>query len=408
MSEPKAKAKSSVIVISPAWPSTDSGRGLAVSSLLRQCSQVFPRVCFIGLVDHLFDQHSSWNRPGIEFKYIPIRRLSHALRFALSLASPLPAISHQFVGRRVKEQVIKTLVEELRQQLNAVLICEDLPLSVALLSSSRRQFPDLPVAVRSEYVASKMFLPLRNQGSFFYRVSWQIEVAKIQKQEVAVCRSADRVWAISQNDLDEYRHSFNILCNGVIGVGIDIDRYSSITGGDPFTLVSIGSFDLRKSLGLRKFIEGPWHEILRQYPMANLLLGGINSEQFTNPELNIVGAGWVKDDREILSQGLIALNTQEIGAGINLKSIVAMSAGRALVSTQKGVEGIAGKLGEHFLIGPSVESLAPLLMKLLGNVSLAQQMGGAARKLASSVFSETKVDEQARSLLTELALISRL
>ena len=142
--------------------------------------------------------------------------------------------------------------------------------------------------------------------------------------------------------------------------------------------------------------------------MANLLLGGINSEQFTNPELNIVGAGWVKDDREILSQGLIALNTQEIGSGINLKSIVAMSAGRALVSTQKGVEGIAGKLGEHFLIGPSVESLAPLLMKLLGNVSLAQQMGGAARKLASSVFSETKVDEQARSLLTELALISRL
>lgn len=381
--------------------------GLATASALRQYVRFFDRVHFIGLVDHPFKQQELWAKYPVEFSYIPIIRLPKSLRFAFSLTSTQPAIVHQFLSRRVREQTINIIAGELRREPRTMVIFEDIPATIALLPLIRRRFPALPVAIRSENVASKVFLPFRDTGSWFHRFAWSMEIARIQKQEAAVCRLADRVWAISKVDLEEYKSRLSVHCDGVFGVSIDTERYSSVPEGDPYTLISVGTVDLRKSLGLRKFIEVSWPQILRRYPMAKLLLGGANSEQFTNPSLNIIGLGRVEDDRDVLSQGLIMLNTQEIGAGINLKSIVAMASGKALVSTQKGIEGIEGENGVHFLAGPDVKSLAPLVLELMANASLARQMGRAAQELALLAYSDAQLSRHAQLLLGEFVLKTR-
>lgn len=395
------------VLISPSWPVPNSGMGLATTSALWQYARFFDRVHFIGLVDHPFKQQELWVKCPVKFSYVPITRLPKGLRFVFSLASPLPAIVHQFLSRQVRKQIVTTIAEESRHEPGTMVIFEDMPASMALLPLIRRQFPALPVAIRSENVASKVFLPFRDTGSWFHRLAWSMEIAKIHKQEAAACRLADQVWAISKVDLEEYKSRLNVRCDGVFGVSIDTERYSSVPEGDPYTLISVGTVDLRKSLGLRKFIEVSWPEILRRYPMAKLLLGGANSEQFTNPSLNIIGLGRVEDDRDVLSQGLIMLNTQEIGAGINLKSIVAMASGKALVSTQKGIEGIEGENGVHFLTGPDVKSLAPLVLELMANTSLARQMGKAAQELALIAYSDAQLSKQAQLLLGKFVLKTR-
>lgn len=397
-----SKQPVTAVVISPSWPVQNSGSGFATASALRQYARIVSRVRFVGMVDRKFTERDAWYPQEIEFTHIPIKRLSTAARFALTMASPLPAICHQFSSSLIRKHVLDIVSEESTRAVRTVVIFEDVPIAVALLDVVRARFPTLSVAIRSQNLASRIFVPLRDTGSVLRRVAWRIEVAKIRQQESKACRLADQVWAISANDLEGYRDQLGIHCDGVVGASVDINRYSSVPEGDPYTLVSIGTFDLRKSHGLLKFIERSWPGILGRYPAAKLFLGGAHSKQFTNPKLNILGVGQVEDDRTILGQGLIVLNTQEIGAGINLKSIVAMTSGKALVSTQKGVEGIEGKVGEHFLVGTYSESLSTPILELMEDILRARQMGKAARELAARVYSDARLGEQIRPLLSQL------
>ncbi len=392
------------VVISPSWPIPNSGTGFAVTSALRQYIDSFCGIHFVGLVDHPFVQRDLWYSYPIKFSHVPIKRYSRSIRFILSLASQYPAICWQFLGKKISDRIVGIIAEERRKDPRIVVIFEDLPIPMALLAIIRSRIPNLCVAVRSENVASKIFVKLRSSGSYFHRFAWGIEIAKICKREIMVRKLADQLWAISKNDLEEYKEHLNVQCDGVFSVSVDVNRYSLVPPGDSRTLVSIGTVDMRKSLGLQKFIEKSWPEVVRRYPTAKLLLGGANSEQFADLRMNVLALGRVGDDRDILSQGLIMLNTQEIGSGINLKSIVAMVSGKALVSTQKGVEGIEGKAGEHFLVAPDVVSLAPLILELMDNPDRARQMGKAAQELASTVYSEAHLSEQVQPLLRNLVL----
>lgn len=391
-----------VIIISPSWPMPHSGTGFAVASLLRQCVHFFSHTRFVGMVEHPFDGQGLWDSGMADFVHVPIKRLSQEIRFALTLASPLPAICHQFSASSIRERIIDLIAEELNREPRTVVVFEDLPIPIALLTAIRTQFPALPIAVRSENVASKIFVPFQDTGSFFRRLAWRIEVAKLHKREAAVCRLANQIWAISLSDLQEYERRLGIYCNGVFGVSVDTERYATVPEGDIKMVISIGTVDLRKSLGLQRFIAESWPRVLSRYPTARLLLGGLNSEHLTDPQRNISGIGRVKDDRDILGQGLIMVNTQEIGAGINLKSIVAMASGKALVSTQKGVEGIEGVNGKHFLAGSDAGSLAPLILALMDDPSRARQIGQEARKFAAFMYSEARLEAQVRPLFERL------
>lgn len=394
--------RTSAIIIAPSWPVPHSGTGFAVASLLRQCVHFFPHTRFIGMVEHPFGGQDLWDSKTVEFVHVPVKRFSREIRFALTLALPLPAICHQFLASLVRKRIIEIIAEELNREQRTVLIFEDLPIPIALLTAIRARFPALPIAIRSENVASKIFMPLRDTGPFFRRLAWRIEVAKLHKREAETCRLANQIWAISLSDLQEYERRLGIYCNGVFGVSVDTERYATVPEGDIKMVISIGTVDLRKSLGLQKFVADSWPQVVSRYPTARLLLGGLNSERLTDPQRNILGIGRVEDDRDILDQGLIMVNTQEIGAGVNLKSIVAMASGKALVSTQKGIEGIEGVNGKHFLAGTDAGSLAPLILALMDNPTHAWQMGQEARKFAASMYSEARLEAQVRPLLERL------
>lgn len=396
------KRFSTALVISSTWPVPDSGAGIATVSALQQYAKVFARISFVGLVDRPFVHRGIWDAQVFDFIRIPIKRFPKGIRFALTATSSLPAISHQYMNSAIQRKVVDIAAAELERASQTVLIFEDIPIPIAMLPSIRNRFPALPVAIRSENVASRVFSLLQDTGTFLSRLAWRIEVTKIRRHEIKICQLANQLWAISTSDLQEYERRLGIHCDGVFGVSIDIGRYATVPEGDIKTVISIGTVDLRKSLGLQRFIVESWPRILSRYPTARLLLGGLNSERLTDPQQNISGIGRVEDDRDILGQGLIMVNTQEIGAGINLKSIVAMASGKALVSTQKGVEGIEGVNGKHFLAGPDAGSLAPLILELMDDPIRARQIGQEARKFVASMYSEARLEAQVRPLLERL------
>jgi glycosyltransferase involved in cell wall biosynthesis len=392
------------IVVAYGWPSNNSGYGIAVSSSLRQYTQVYSQVHFIGLVDHSFEGSSRWAGKGIAWTHIPIVRHPRWMRFLKSMFKSLPAVTMQFASQSVRRQVAKIVAAYRQSGRKVVVIFEDIP-PACLLPYIRREFPSIPVAIRSLNVTSKAFDRFCVEGLLISRLAWKLEVAKVQKFERDVLRMADRVWAVTETDLMGYCSRLGLCCDGIFGVSVDAERYASVVNGDIFTLIHVGSADLRKGKGLTRFINSSWKDIRSTVPQAEFLLGGRNTQQFTQAEVGIEGVGFLEDDRDILNRGLLFINPQESGAGIKLKSVVAMLAGKAIVSTKIGVEGIAGKSGEHFFVASDTKDLASLVIELMNDEELALRVGKNARELASAVYSEESLAQACEPLLRDFAML---
>ncbi len=392
-----------VVVVSGCWPIEDTGYGIAVAASLREYLKHFSRVHFIGPSPFDAEGCRPWLGENIEWIALPLVRGPKWLRFLRSLASRDPAITVRF-GAAAGEFAVhwkRIRKDAHRRNHRLVVIYEDLP-AACFLPRVRRDCAEVPQAVRSLNILVKGFAGLQSRGSLPRRLAWRIELSKIRRFERATLRSADLAWAITAQDAFEYRRRLGLTVDGVFGVRVDTDRYREVPPGDPHTVVHLGSSDLRKGAGLRGFVEHCWPLVRARAPRARLVLGGRGTEVFTEKSRAIQGLGFVDDDRHLLARGSIFVNPQRIGAGIKLKSVVAMSAARALVATETGIEGVEGVAGEHFFVADDWPKMARRIADLVARPELAAEIGRSARSLVQSVYTQESLSRQVGPLLADL------
>jgi len=250
----------------------------------------------------------------------------------------------------------------------------------------KRVVPDMLFAIRSHNVASQVFEGFARTGEWFKDILWRHEIRKIQRFEKNVCESADKVWAISEQDALEYKKILSLTVDGELGACLDIVRYANVEAGDLHTVVSIGGLDLRKGKGWDAFIDNVWPVVREKIPGAKLVIAGSGSEKYQDAQLGIEGLGFVKDEREVLARGQIFLNPQRSGSGIKLKSIVAMLSGKSLVATRTGLQGVAGRHGEHYLLAEDQSELVDHLCRLMTDTNEADRLSENARKIAVATY----------------------
>lgn len=74
------------------------------------------------------------------------------------------------------------------------------------------------------------------------------------------------------------------------------------------------------------------------------------------------------------------------GGGTRLKILEAFAAGRPVVSTTIGAEGIDARDGEHLLLADTPQAFAAAVMRLFNDDALASRLGAAGRKLAEERY----------------------
>jgi len=74
------------------------------------------------------------------------------------------------------------------------------------------------------------------------------------------------------------------------------------------------------------------------------------------------------------------------GSGTRVKLIEAWAAGRAVVSTSVGAEGLPARHGENLLLADDAHSFAEAVLLLLSAPDLRRQLGQAGRMLFESEF----------------------
>jgi len=132
---------------------------------------------------------------------------------------------------------------------------------------------------------------------------------------------------------------------------------------------------------IRWFAEAIWPRVRARHDDLEWLLIGRNPEAVSvRPEgMRIVGP--VDDAIRSLAAVKIAVVPLLAGSGTRFKILEAWAAGRAVVSTTLGAEGLGAHAGEHLLIADDEVTFVAAIESLLEDEAMRRRLGASGRKL---------------------------
>ncbi len=387
-----------LLLITYGWPSATSGCGIAVASSIGQYLRHYDRVHLAAVIDSEFRSADEWTDCDFGWTHVRASRPKRWLRFLLSLFSRYPAVSFQYRNEQVRRGITNIIADYQKDNYLVSVAFEGVAPS-CLIDMIARFDDAIPTCVRSHDVIGEAFSYFQEEGSFLRRLAWRIEIGKIVRLERRTLIGASRFWAITREDADRYSRLYGHDTDGVFRVSADATRYAAVVAGNVRTVLSLGSADLLKGDGLRRFIANCWIPVHEALGDCRLVIGGRNTEPFTDEGIGVHGLGFVDSECEFLGKGCVFVNPQVKGSGIQLKSVVAMLSGKALISTALGLEGIPGEHGKHFFRADDWKELQEHLLLLMNDRKLAIEVGRNGRALCAEHFSSRTLDGEVDPLL---------
>jgi len=382
------------VIISGCWPSDKKGYELACRSTLDFIHNKYTKVIYIGPQDESFDDDIKDNFPNVIFDNADFNREAKPIRFLKSLFLGCPAICIRF--NRAKMQIINKL--KAYDLDSPDFFYEDIP-AAFLMSSIKRVFPMSKQIVRSHNAVFKGFYGMRSQGGFISRFAWKIETDKIKAFEIFIAKNSTHFICISDDD-EKYYRDIDIRPDSVLGIHLNESSLCFVP--EVKNLIHIGTADLRKGKSLKTFIETSWPEVRAKHPSISFYIAGKGTEVFNKPEEGIFSLGFILDESEIFSKGGIFINPQEEGAGVKIKSLVALNNNCCLVTTPVGVEGINVTHEENVIISPDVVSMGPLLIKLLSDDNHISQIRSNGYKFIRENYNKQKFFKDASNVWAKI------
>jgi glycosyltransferase involved in cell wall biosynthesis len=216
--------------------------------------------------------------------------------------------------------------------------------------------------------------------------------------EAKAIESCDAHWAISEEDAARIKHLYG-RSSSYLSVSIQHERYTPLGIGEGVRnfFVHIGTLDFRRRGDFESFLRVSWPKIRAAAPQAAInFVGDLVGRKINAP--GAIYSGPVKDDVAAYRKGRFSLNFQSTTGGIKLKTLTSLAAGRTLVSTPRGVEGLGLVAGEHYWDMTSFLS-ANDLAELIDNPESTKRMGQAGRDWVVDKHSRRAIASQFNRLL---------
>jgi glycosyltransferase involved in cell wall biosynthesis len=223
---------------------------------------------------------------------------------------------------------------------------------------------------------------------------------RIARYERTVWAESDALLAISNTDANYILRSGCATPVLSIPYGIDIASENLHTGStQQWTAYHIGAMDWRPNVEAMEWMqESIAPEIIRQSPGFTFHFAGRNMpEQFkacTGKEFFC--AGEVDNAEDFIADKKILLVPVRSGSGIRVKTLEAMAAGKLVISTGVGIQGIDALDKIHFLKADTPQEFATAL-------HWCTQHPEHAERIISNAFDLLQENHNQRKLMQRLA-----
>lgn len=305
---------------------------------------------------------------------------SVALDYAKRVFSPAPYAVTKFTSETVRQKIAAWDAE---RQFD-VLLCDFLSAS---LNFPRRLHT--PTILFQHNVETTLW---QRQASTerhpVKRAVFHIEARKMERYERAAVRRFDHVIAVSEADRTAMAAMAPAERISVVPTGVDTKAFRPAARRDdtePIVLF-LGSMDWEPNIdGVQYFCEAIWPSVRAAVPDAIFQVVGRNPaasvRRLASDGIEIVGT--VPSVVEYLHRVAAVVVPLRIGGGTRLKIYEAMSAGKAVVSTTIGAEGLDVTHGRDILIADAPGAFAASVVRLLKDADARRRIEEAARARAA-------------------------
>jgi len=207
----------------------------------------------------------------------------------------------------------------------------------------------------------------------------------LKNYEISMLNKYDGIATITDDDTYLFKKLGCKIPVTDIPFGLDIDKYISDSKSCEFpSLFHIGSMDwIPNQEGIKWFLENVWTVIYKQHPDLKFYLAGKNMPDWLlkNNYPNVIIVGEVKDAINFINSKAIMIVPLLSGAGVRIKIIEAMAAGKTVISTSIAAKGIAYENNKNIIIAESPKDFADAITKCINDRDFCNRVGDNAKKL---------------------------
>jgi glycosyltransferase involved in cell wall biosynthesis len=297
------------------------------------------------------------------------------------------------------------IIEVLRKETFDIIQLEMLQMASYL--DVLRKYSKAPVVLRAHNIEHKIWQRIaENCPNPLKRFYLNHLYQSLRRFEIGILNKMDGIIAITPVDarnLDRLSHSTNIIS---VPFGINLESLS-ITPVQPeeASLFHIGTMNwYPNEEGIKWMIDEVWPAVTKKLPGIELHLAGRYMPEWllklSVPHITVDGE--VPDVWEYMQRFSIMVVPLFSGSGIRIKIVEAMAAGKAIITTAIGAEGINYENGQHLLIAKDPKSFVDAIVKLYNDKTLRDTLGKNARMLIAKEHDNNKLMLKLTAFYTEL------
>ncbi|HIG4073535.1 glycosyltransferase family 4 protein [Klebsiella pneumoniae] len=252
-----------------------------------------------------------------------------------SLIKKVPFSSEKYVGAKFLEIVNAKLKQK---QYDYIFIDHTQMLWICDYFSN-----DQRVILISHNVESQLYDDLANDSSnWLKRNILRLESSKLKKLELSSIKTINQVWSLSENDTAYYSKLNNSAYNSLTCITFDAlpllepDLQPLPEANYDVSLLGTWSWDANMK-GLRWFFDNVYPLL----PMEiTIQVAGKGADWLTDKYKNVKYKGFVEDAHEFLSKSKVIAIPSISGAGVQIKTLDAITIGRPIVASEFALRGL--------------------------------------------------------------------
>ncbi len=312
------------------------------------------------------------------------QRYDTALRRGLDYALRLPRQAPYAVSRFDSRAVQLQLKQWYAEQAFDVAVCDFLDAAV--------NFPkelNIPTVLFQHNVESEIWRRhAETEKNPARRPIYGLEFGKMLAYEKAAVQRFPHVIAVSEHDrrlmsawVDQSRVT-------VVPTGVDLRQYHPDFSDRELAplVVFVGAMDWEPNVdAVEFFCKEIWPSVLTQIPQATFRIVGRNPDRRVQRLAgnSIEVTGKVPAVIDHLREAAVVVVPLRIGGGTRLKIYEAMAAGKAVVSTSVGAEGLDVHHGRDIVLADNTKAFAEAIFMLLEDSNVRREYERTAAELAA-------------------------
>jgi glycosyltransferase involved in cell wall biosynthesis len=271
-----------------------------------------------------------------------------------------------------------------------------------------KKIKNIPVVLREHNLEMKIMERFGEvELNFILKAFSKIQYKKFLKYEPQQCKKFDKCVMITKEDQSALLSLSSDIKTSVIPAGVDnkilLFESNNII---PHSIYHIGSLEWEPNYnGLMYFISEIFPEIIRKFPDTKLYIYSKGVEKLILNESikkNIVLCGYVDDIWKEVMDKQIMVVPLKVGSGMRIKIIEMLAAGKIVVSTSIGKEGIEVENGKHILIADDSKSFVKVISDVFNNKIDLLEVSNSAKAIIKEKYSWDNISNKFENEYLEL------